>query len=161
MLTPGGKTESGVSTLSSSLFLHQWDLTSLRNLWVTTKRLRRVKWRSLGRNCFSAPYVYLSHGSITTLPTDKLQPPKLERASFLIQLHSRLIILHLSKVHLFYWKLSKSVPEHSFHFYKWNHTSTFNYHGNLVEEKNSEINLESLFSRGFRLPSSEWLPVSS
>ena len=30
------KTESGVSTLYSSLFSYQWDLMSLRNLWVTT-----------------------------------------------------------------------------------------------------------------------------
>lgn len=58
-------------------------------------------------------------------------------------LFSGLIILHLSKVHLFYWKLSKSVSECLFHFYKWNHISTFNYQGYLVEEKDSQVNLES------------------
>lgn len=61
-----------------------------------------------GRNCFSAAYVYRSHDSITTLPTDKLQPPKLERASFLIQFHSQVSLFYTCQKYIYFTENSVS-----------------------------------------------------
>lgn len=61
-----------------------------------------------GRNCFSAPYVYLSHDNITTLPTDKLRPPTLERASFLIQLHSQVSLFYTCQKYIYFTENSVS-----------------------------------------------------
>lgn len=61
-----------------------------------------------GRNCFSCTCVCLSHDNITTLPTDKLQPPTLERASFLIQPHSQVSLFYTCQKYIYFTENSVS-----------------------------------------------------
>lgn len=62
----------------------------------------------LGRNYFTVHCVYLSHHSITTLCTDKLQPPKLERAAFLTQPHPRVSLSYTCQRYIYFTENSVS-----------------------------------------------------
>lgn len=87
---------------------------------------------SVVRNYFTV-CLSVCHYSIVTLPVDGPQPPDLESADF-----PGLVVLNLSKIHLFYQKFSKSVSQLLVPRLQMNHTSTFNYQGFPVEEENSD-----------------------
>lgn len=112
-----------------SSFSSQWPFW-LGSMWVTTKGQRRQKSRAVWLGII---LLSVCHYSIVTLPVDGPQPPDLERADF-----PGLVVLNLSKIHLFYQKFSKSVSQLLVPRLQMNHTSTFNYQEFPVEEENSD-----------------------
>lgn len=112
-LTLGGNTELAVSALHHSHPLYRWDLALPKNIGITTKGWRRG---TLGT--FSEGTIILCYVRHTTASSLYL----LFSYLYLKELISSttpfwgLILLSPSKVHFFYWKLSKSASALPFPF---------------------------------------------